>query len=129
MSVLAWIILILIVMFFVSGVIYIISDDMEDEQIYREIKEEIEMFKTMSYGAEGKEIAEVQKMLQMAGSTIKVTGKFNIGMISAVKSFQKKNGLPVTGKVDSKTMAKLKTYLKPAKPARKPLAKKAPVKK
>ena len=84
------------------------------------------MFKMMSYGAEGKEVLEAQKMLQAAGSTIKATGKYTIGMVSAVKSFQKKNGLAVTGKIDSKTMTKLKTYLKPAKPARKPLIKKAP---
>jgi len=73
------------------------------------------MFKTISYGTEGKEVMEAQKLLKAAGSTITVNGKYTIGMVSAVKAFQKKNGLSVTGKIDTKTMNKLKTFAKPAK--------------
>ena len=40
-------------------------------------------------------------------------------MLSAVKAFQKKNGLAVTGKIDTKTMNKLKALAKPAKKASK----------
>lgn len=77
--------------------------------------------KVMKYGAEGKEVAEMQKALQKAGSTIKVNGKYTIGMTSAVKAFQKRNKLQVTGTIDAKTKAKLMEYLKPAKkPAKKP---------
>ena len=83
-------------------------------------------FKVLKYGMEGKDVEKAQKALQKAGSTIKLNGKFTIGMYSAVKSFQKKNGLKVTGQIDAKTMAKLETYLKPVK---KPPMKKAPVKK
>lgn len=68
------------------------------------------MFKTLKYGAEGKEVVEAQVMLQRAGSKIKATGKYTIGMISAVRAFQKKNGIEVTGRLDSKTMRKLRPY-------------------
>lgn len=83
------------------------------------------MAKTFSYGAEGPEIIELQQMLQACGSTIKVNGKFTIGMKSAVKAFQKKNGLPVTGIIDSKTLAKMKACSKPKKvPCKKKACKK-----
>ena len=76
--------------------------------------------KVMKYGATGEDVKTMQKALQKAGSTIKVTGEYTIGMISAVKSFQKKNGLKVTGTIDAKTKAKLNALLVPAKkPARK----------
>lgn len=85
--------------------------------------------KVMKYGAEGKEVAEMQKALQKAGSTIKVNGKYTIGMTSAVKAFQKKNKLPVTGVIDAKTKAKLMAILKPVKkPAVKVIVKPAPKK-
>lgn len=71
----------------------------------------------LKYGDENKDVLEAQKLLKLAGSTIKPTGKFTIGMLSAVKAFQKKNGLAVTGKIDTKTMNKLKALAKPAKKA------------
>ena len=69
----------------------------------------------LKYGDENKDVQEAQKLLQMAGSSIKVNGVYSIGMVTAVKSFQKKNGLSVTGKIDTKTMNKLKAFGKPAK--------------
>ena len=69
----------------------------------------------LKYGDENKDVMEAQKLLKAAGSTITPNGKFTIGMVSAVKAFQKKNGLNVTGKIDTKTMNKLKTFAKPAK--------------
>lgn len=79
----------------------------------------------LKYGDENKYVLEAQKLLKAVGSTITLNGKYTIGMISAVKAFQKKNGLAVTGKIDSKTMTKLKAAAKPAKkPARKTAAKK-----
>lgn len=69
----------------------------------------------LKYGDDCKEVMEAQKLLKAAGSTITVNGKYTIGMVSAVKAFQKKNGLNVTGKIDAKTMNKLKTFAKPAK--------------
>lgn len=62
----------------------------------------------IKYGMEGREIENCQKLLQKTGSKIQVTGKFNIGMVSAVMAFQRKNGLKVTGKIGVETLAKLK---------------------
>lgn len=70
------------------------------------------VFKPIKLGAKGKAVSDIQKLLQKAGSTIKVNGEFGIGMLSAVKSFQKKNGLKVTGVVDKKTLDKLATFKK-----------------
>ena len=89
------------------------------------------------YGAEGKDVEKLQKQLQAAGSKIKINGKYTIGMLSAIKAFQKKHNLPVTGEADAKTMDKLKAYdktpaksratktTKPAPAVKKPVAKKA----
>lgn len=59
---------------------------------------------------EGAKVTQAQLYLQKAGSTIKATGIFTIGMLSAVKCFQKKNGLEVTGEIDSATWKKLQAY-------------------
>ena len=64
-------------------------------------------FKTFTVGSFGKDVEEISKLLAKAGSKIKPTRTFTIGMYSAVKAFQKKNGLPPTGKVDKKTWDKL----------------------
>lgn len=74
-------------------------------------------FVPIKIGMEGKEVKECQKALKQAGSSIQMTGKFTIGMVSAVKSFQKKNGLKVTGVIDAKTFLKLSslTTKKPKK--------------
>ena len=71
--------------------------------------------KEYKYGMEGKEILDFQKLLKAAGSTINPNGKYTIGMVSAVKCFQKKNKLAVTGVIDEKTAAKLEELKKPAK--------------
>ena len=71
-------------------------------------------FVAMAYGDKGPQIEEAQKLLKAAGSTIKVNGEFTIGMKSAVKCFQKKNGLVVNGIIDSKTWEKLLDFAKPA---------------
>lgn len=71
-------------------------------------------FQKMKNGSMGPEVKECQKQLKLAGSTIKVDGKYGIGMVSAVRAFQKKNGLPVTGEIDAKTFKKL-AAVKPAK--------------
>ena len=56
---------------------------------------------------ENAKVKEAQQYLQKAGSTIKVSGIFTIGMLSAVKRFQKMNGLKVTGQIDKATFEKL----------------------
>jgi N-acetylmuramoyl-L-alanine amidase len=65
------------------------------------------ILKSMKIGDKGANVTKAQKLLQKTGSTIKVTGVYNIGMVSAVRAFQKKNGLKVTGVLDPKTFAKL----------------------
>lgn len=62
------------------------------------------------YGDEGAEVLKYQKLLQKTGSAIKLNKKFTIGMSSAIRSFQKKNGLKVTGKLDAKTATALEKY-------------------
>lgn len=72
-------------------------------------------FIKMAYGEAGGRVAKAQKLLAKAGSKIKPNGIYTIGMVSAVKAFQKKHNLPVTGVIDAKTMNKLAEYDKPAK--------------
>ena len=72
-------------------------------------------FVKMTYGEAGGRVTKAQKLLAKAGSKIKINGVYTIGMMSAVKAFQKKHGLPVTGVIDAKTMNKLAEYDKPAK--------------
>lgn len=66
-----------------------------------------EKFQNLTIGAKGAIVKECQTLLRKAGSSIQVTGEFAIGMVSAVRSFQAKNGLAVTGVIDAKTYAKL----------------------
>lgn len=61
----------------------------------------------LQYGDTGKEVEKAQKLLQKAGSTIQVNGVFSIGMTSAVKAFQKRSGLKITGVIDDRTWEKL----------------------
>lgn len=65
----------------------------------------------------GKDILEASRLLKKAGSSLKPTSTFTIGMMSAVKAFQKKHKLAVTGRIDLKTWNKLQTYklIKPRK--------------
>lgn len=72
-------------------------------------------FVKMAYGEVGARITKAQKLLIKAGSSIKPNGIYSIGMVSAVKAFQKKHKLPVTGVIDAKTMNKLAEYDVPAK--------------
>ena len=73
---------------------------------------------------EGNDVLTAQGMLAKTGSKIKESGIYSIGMVTAVKTFQKKNGLAVTGKIDQKTWDKLVTTTKAVKrTAKKPAAK------
>lgn len=78
-------------------------------------------FVPIGIGYAGKEVGEIQKKLSISGSTIdmsKTMTKYTLGMFSAVKAFQKKNGLAATGIVDKKTWDKLMT-VKPVRRTRK----------
>lgn len=71
------------------------------------------MKKVIKLGAEGIDVKKIQQLLAKAGSTIKPNGVFGIGMLSAVKAFQKRNNIKVTGVVDAATFKKLEAYNKP----------------
>lgn len=55
-----------------------------------------------------KDILKAQKWLRNLGSSIKLTGKMSIGMETALCTFQRKNLLPITGKLDEITWKALK---------------------
>ena len=56
-----------------------------------------------------KDILKAQKILREKGSSIKVTGKYTIGMKTVLFKYQRENGLPVTGELDDVTWKKLKS--------------------
>lgn len=66
------------------------------------------VFNEAKYGDVGSRIEKLQQLLRKSGSNIAVTGEFSVGMVSAVRSFQKKNGLTVNGIIDHETYKKLK---------------------
>lgn len=65
-------------------------------------------FKPLKINDEGPRVQEVSEMLRKHGSNIKVSNVFSIGMNNAVRNFQRKNGLEVTGVVDKLTWKALK---------------------
>ena len=69
------------------------------------------------YGDEGAAVKKYQKMLAKTGSKIQINGRFTIGMTTAIKSFQKKAKIKVTGKLDAKTVNAMDSWGK--KPAAK----------
>lgn len=72
-------------------------------------------FVPMKQGEKGTRVEKAQIQLAKAGSAIKPSGVYTIGMTSAVKAFQKKNGLKVTGVIDQKTWATLSAVKAPRK--------------
>lgn len=72
-------------------------------------------FMQMKIGEKSARVLKAQRLLRKAGSAIQETGEFSLGMVSAVKAFQKKNGLKETGVIDIRTWNKLEELGKPAK--------------
>ena len=73
----------------------------------------------LEYGESGPLVLEAQQMLAKTGSTIKPNGVFSIGMRTAVKAFQRKNGLAVTGIINAATWKKLEACSKPTRRTKK----------
>ena len=72
--------------------------------------------RTMSFGMSGTDVLEAQQRLKMYGYyTNTLDGKFGNGVLSAVKAFQKKNGIKETGDADAATLKAL--FLSTAKKA------------
>lgn len=65
---------------------------------------------TLRRGAKGDLVKELQTLLNKAGSKLVVDGIFGSGTQSAVKAFQRRNGLVVDGIVGPKTWGKLADY-------------------
>ena len=74
-----------------------------------------EKFVAAVLGEESVRIEKIRKLLAKSGSTIKPGKVFDIGMLSAVKAFQKRNKIKITGKVEKATMTKLETFDKPVR--------------
>ena len=63
---------------------------------------------TLEYGMTGSAVEELQRLLYQYGYyTGNIDGIFGSGVLSAVKQFQRRNGLTVDGKAGSRTMAVL----------------------
>ena len=67
----------------------------------------VKSFRTMQLNDCGADVLKVQQLLAKNGSTIAQNGYYTIGMVSAVKAFQRRNGLAETGKIDKETWEKL----------------------
>ena len=63
-------------------------------------------------GEYSKRVRDLQSFLNWYGFKLKVTGFYNESSFKAVKKFQKAVGLPSTGEVDKKTLAKMKEVVK-----------------
>jgi len=75
---------------------------------------------TIFLGDKNSTVKDIQERLALLGSKVKATGEFNIGTLSAVKSWQKKNKLKITGEITAAQYKKLITMTDPLKkPTRK----------
>ena len=63
----------------------------------------VKLFKPFKRGAKGKGVINIQKALKL-----KADGEFGPGTEAAVKAFQKKEKMPVTGIVDEETWRRIK---------------------
>lgn len=66
-------------------------------------------YSTISYGSSGDDVKKLQKTLNSKGYSLTVDGIFGKNTQSAVKDYQKKNGLSVDGIVGAKTWGSLNT--------------------
>ncbi len=67
-------------------------------------------YNTLRYGFSGEDVAQMQSRLaSLKYYDGKTSGVYNKAVVSAVESFQKDNGLEVTGCADEKTLETLKT--------------------
>lgn len=62
--------------------------------------------------ASGPEVMVVQQVLLFSGFAVKLNGQFDAATVAAVRSFQTRSKLPVTGKVDEKTRPGLNRMLR-----------------
>lgn len=63
--------------------------------------------RTLARGAGGEAVTRLQELLKAAGQELSVDGDFGPGTERALRAWQRKNNLPVTGEVDEATRAGL----------------------
>lgn len=64
-------------------------------------------------GSKGAQVGSLQTFLNLYNKTsTKVDNDFGPGLVAAIKAYQGKNGLPVTGQVAEKTLGKMIEWLK-----------------
>ena len=64
-------------------------------------------YPTIKMGEKGEIVTQLQVFLVNSGSKIFIDGNFDLGTRNAVRAFQKRYQLPLTGQADAKTWAKL----------------------
>ena len=72
-------------------------------------------YETLSKGSKGTAVVELQERLYKLGYLSEITGEFDSATVEAVKNFQRRNSLTVSGKADSNTQRAL--YASNATPA------------
>ncbi len=85
-----------------SGVLAKLKD-----KIKKKFTPGVEITKTLRRGDEGEEVRVLQNLLADQGYDVDIDGNFGRGTRSAVKKFQKKNGLTADGVVGPTTLAAL----------------------
>ena len=68
------------------------------------------VFASYSLGDSGDAVKDLQRRLTQAGCLVRADGRFNETKVSAVKKFQKKNGLTVDGIAGKKTLEAMGIY-------------------
>ena len=79
-------------------------------------------YPTVKMGSHGEIVTQLQVFLVNSGSKIFIDGSFGLGTRNAVRAFQKRYQIPVTGVADAKTWTKLMEIvgnIKVSKPAEK----------
>lgn len=87
-------------------------------------KKNVKTYPVLQYGTKGDLVVMMKDLLSKFGSSIKITENFDIGTKTALKAFQKKNGLEVTGICDTETWSKLLSALNSKKAEKKIVMKK-----
>ena len=72
-------------------------------------------YETLSKGSKGTAVVELQERLYKLGYLSEITGEFDSATVEAVKNFQRRNSLTVSGKADTNTQRAL--YASNATPA------------
>ena len=75
-------------------------------------------YKQLSYGSQGSDVTELQKLLNQNGYKLTVDGIFGSQTQSAVRDYQKKNNLTVDGIAGDQTFGALNKVQSSRLPAR-----------